>query len=85
MDSSRLWDELDEVSEEIHAQFGDDEVFLADNSVRFVLAYNKKVPAGTKAIVLDRMGDYYALAVKGEYVEGVHASYLEKIDDEGGE
>ena len=80
--SQRLWDELDSVAEEIKSRFGTtdsaESVLPAHTPVRFNKQFNE-FPVGTKAIVVDRMENFYALAVRGEYVEGVHVSFIEKI------
>lgn len=68
-----LWQELDEISERVSAGF--DVSLPIETTVTFVRAF-RDFKAGTKAIVLEKQGEYYALAVKGQYVEGVHKTYL---------
>ena len=74
---SDLWDELDNVAGELKARF-DDSVIPNQAVVRFIKKFTK-INAGTKAVVVDRMGDYYAVTVKGNYIEGIHRSYLKEI------
>ena len=67
-----LWDDVDEVSNQINAELGS---FGLDSVVAFTKSY-RNIPKGTRALVLDRHGEYYALTVNGKYVEGIHQSFL---------
>ena len=69
-----MWSELDNVQEELKAKFNADSITL-DSIVIFNRPFNK-IAAGTKAVVLEKQQSYYALAVKGQYIEGVHRSFL---------
>ena len=45
-----------------------------DRLAETVTAY-KKIAAGTKAVVVERQRDFYALTIRGNYVEGIHKEY----------
>ena len=67
-----LWEELDAVTSQLNEQLG---MFELDSVISFASSY-RNIAKGTKALVLDRHGEYYALAVNGTYLEGVHYSFL---------
>ena len=77
--ATKLWDELDALNDEVTARLGDlDPSFPIATLVVFTQPF-KEIKAGTKGVIIDRMKDYYALSVKGEYVEAIHKSYIKEI------
>jgi hypothetical protein len=75
----KLWDELDNISEEIKAKFDDTPYFPLNSAIKFVRSYNA-IKIGTKALIVDRDHDYYALTINGKYVEGIHKEFLGQVD-----
>jgi len=73
---NRLWDDLDNLREELKAKFNEED-FIVDDVVSFKRTFGS-IPAKTRAIVVSKDQDYYAIMVKSEYVEGVHKDYLHK-------
>ena len=75
MENETLWQELDNIADSVRERFDASASSAFDCPAVFIKPY-KKISAGTKALVLDRQGEYFALAVRGHYVEGVHLSFL---------
>jgi hypothetical protein len=75
MDNNNLWQELDNVADTVRARFDASSSSVLDSPAIFIKPY-KSFLVGTKALVVDRQGEYYALAVRGKYVEGIHKSFL---------
>ena len=75
MDNDILWQELDTIADTVKARFDASASSAFDAPAIFIKPY-KKISVGTKALVLDKQGEYFALAVRGQYVEGIHKSFL---------
>ena len=74
MDSLSLWDQIDTIKAEMHKKFMG-ECFAPDDVVVFAKPYNK-IPAKTPAVIVDRHGEYYAVMVNSNYIEGIHKAFL---------
>ena len=78
MENEDLWHELDNIADSVKARFDVSSSPIFDKPVQFIKPY-KKIAVGTKALVLNKQGEYFALTVKGNYVEGIHKSYLKMV------